>query len=178
MDQTGQVRDIGGHKELFIDEAPIAAMKNVRLTMNAPNHEWSQRQSLVMVAAKRQLPDRTSLETRYVISSLPPDAKLLLAATPAHWSIENSVHWALNVAFRAHDSRIRQGNAQHNMAILRRLAPDLLRNEKGAAVGVAAKPKRAGSKTDYLHNALSQKDANALCPGSLQEPEQSYRLYP
>ena len=84
MDQTGQVRDIGGHKELLIDEAPIAAMKNVRLTMNAPNHEWSQRQSLVMVEAKRQLPDRTSLEIRYFISSLPPDAKLLLAATPAH----------------------------------------------------------------------------------------------
>ena len=121
MDQTGQVRDIGGHKELFIDEAPIAATKNVRLTMNAPNLEWSQRQSLLMVAAKRQLPYRTSLETRYFISSLPPDAKLLLAATPAHWNIENSVHWALNVAFRAHDSRIRQGKraAQHgNLAPL------------------------------------------------------------
>ena len=41
MDQTKKVRDIGGHKELFIDEAPVAAMKNVRLTMNAPyqDHE-------------------------------------------------------------------------------------------------------------------------------------------
>jgi hypothetical protein len=41
MGQTEQVRDIGGHKELFIDEAPIAALKNVRLTMNSPyqDHE-------------------------------------------------------------------------------------------------------------------------------------------
>ena len=109
-----------------------------------PDQEWLQLQSLVMVEAKRPLPDRTSLETRYFISSLPPDAKSLLAATRAHWSIENSVHWALDVAFRADDSRIRQGNFQHNMAILRRLAPDLLRNEKRAAVGIAAKRKQAG----------------------------------
>lgn len=41
MNQTNIVRDIGGRKELFIDEAPIASMKNVRLTMNAPyqDHE-------------------------------------------------------------------------------------------------------------------------------------------
>ena len=109
-----------------------------------PDQEWSHLQSLVMVEATRPLPDRTSLETRYFISSMPPDAKSLLAATRAHWSIENSVHWALDVAFRADDSRIRQGNFQHNMAILRRLAPDLLRNEKRAAVGIAAKRKQAG----------------------------------
>ena len=41
MSRTDQVRDIGGRKELFIDEAPVASMKNVRLTMNAPyqDHE-------------------------------------------------------------------------------------------------------------------------------------------
>ena len=83
-----------------------------------------------MVEAKRQLPDRTSLATRHFISSLPPNAKLLLAATPARWNIENSVHSVPDVALRAHDSRIRPGHAQHNMAILRRLAPDLLRDQK------------------------------------------------
>ena len=58
-----------------------------------PDQEWSQLQSLVMVEPKRQLPDHSSLETRCSISSLPPDAKFLLAATRAHWSIENSAHW-------------------------------------------------------------------------------------
>ena len=109
-----------------------------------------------MVEAKRQLPESTSYATRYLISSLPPDAKLLLHSTRTHWSIENSVRWVLDVALREDDSRICQGHAQHNLAILRRLALNLLRREKSAKIGIAAKSNRAGWKTDYRLKVLSQ----------------------
>jgi len=117
-----------------------------------PDQEWSQLQSLVMVEAKRQLPESTSHATQYFISNLSPDVKLLLTSTRSHWSIENSAHWVLD----EDDSRIRQGHAQHNLAILCRLALNLLRREKSAKIGITAKRKRAGWKTDYLLKVLSQ----------------------
>lgn len=119
-----------------------------------PDKEWTQLQSLVMVECERRLPDHTSYETRYFISSLPPNAKQLLDATRGHWGIENSVHWVLDIAFREDESRIRLGNAQHNLAIVRRMALNLLRHEKTAKVGIAAKRKLAGWNPNYLLKVL------------------------
>ncbi|PLS67430.1 MAG: hypothetical protein CV045_13650 [Cyanobacteria bacterium M5B4] len=61
------------------------------------------------------------------MSSLPPDADLLLRAVRAHWSIENNFHWALDVVFREDDDRLRVLNGAENFAILRRFALNLLK---------------------------------------------------
>ncbi len=119
-----------------------------------PDGEWTQLQTLVMVESERRLPDHSSCETRYFIASLPPNAQQLLAATRSHWGIENSVHWVLDIALREDDSRIRQGHPPHNMAILRRMALNLLRHEKTAKIGIAAKRKRAGWRQDCLLKVL------------------------
>ena len=120
----------------------------------SPDEEWTQLQSLIMVEYERRLPDHSSCETRYFISSLPPDARQLLAVTRGHWSLENSAHWLLDIAFGEDDTRIRQGHAQHNLEIVRRLALDLLRKEKSAKVGIAARRKLAGWDLEYLLKAL------------------------
>ncbi len=86
------------------------------------------------------------------------DAKQLLTSTLSHRSIENPVYWVWD----GDDGRTRHGHAQHNLAVLRRMAFNLLPNEKGAKIGIAAKRKRAGRKTDYLLKVLSQKDGFAL----------------
>ena len=88
------------------------------------------------------------------------DAGLLLISTLSHWSIKNSVHRFLD----EDDTRIRQGHAQHNMAVLRRLAFSLLRRGNSAQIGISAKRKRAGWKTDYLLKDFSQQYAYALHP--------------
>ena len=93
------------------------------------------------------------------------DAKLLLTPTLSHRSTENSVYWLLD----GDDSRIRQVHAQHNLAVLRRMAFDLLPSENSAQIDIAAKRERTGWKTAYLLKILSQQDAIAL-PSPARSP--------
>ena len=86
------------------------------------------------------------------------DAKLLLTSTLSHRNTENSVYWLLD----GDDSRIRQVHAQHNLAVLRRMAFNLLPSENSAQIDIAAKRERTGWKTGYLLKILSQQDAIAL----------------
>lgn len=107
-----------------------------------------------MVECERRLPDHTSCETRYFISSLPPNAKQLLAATRGYWRVENSVPWVLDIASREDESRIRQGYVRHNFAIVRRMVLNLLGHGKTAKIDIAVKRKRAGRNQDYLLKVL------------------------
>ena len=80
------------------------------------------------------------------------DAKLLLTSTLSHRSTENSVPWLLD----GDDSRARQVDAQHNVAVPRRMALNLLRRENSTQIGIAAKRNRAGWNTAYLPKNFSQ----------------------
>jgi hypothetical protein len=68
----------------------------------------------------------------------------------SHWAIENAHHWVLDVAFGEDDSRIRTGYAAHNMAILKRIAHNLLRQDRTLKVGIANKRLAAGWDKNYL----------------------------
>ncbi len=73
----------------------------------------------------------------------------------SHWGIENSVHWVLDIAFREDDSRVRTGHADHNLAVLRHIALNLLRQEQSSQVGVKAKRLKSGWSNDYLLQVLA-----------------------
>ena len=107
-----------------------------------------------MVKAERRIGDETSQETRYYISSLSGEALAFAEAVRSHWSIENSCHWVLDVAFREDDCRVRKGNGAQNFAILRRIALNLLKQEKTAKCGVKAKRLKAGWNEAYLLKVL------------------------
>lgn len=115
---------------------------------------WSGLRSLVKITAERRLPTKIEVETRYFISSLPPDPAQLLQVVRAHWQIENAFHWVLDIAFREDESRVRKDHAPRNLALLRRLALNLLKQESSLKVGVKAKRLRAGWDAPYLLKVL------------------------
>lgn len=112
--------------------------------------KWAQLTSIAMVEAIRDCNGQISREVRYYISSLAPDAQRLAEAIRTHWSIENPLHWVLDVAFGEDDCRIRNGHAPENFTLLRHLAVSALNQEKTAKVGIKNKRLRAGWDDDYL----------------------------
>ena len=126
------------------------------------NQHWSGLRSLIMIESTREIIGRNStgiasVERRYYISSLPAKATLLGNTVRAHWGIENSMHWVLDVAFREDDCRIRVGEAAQNFAILRRIALNLLKQDTSTKLGIATKRLKAGWNVAYLAKLLGLK---------------------
>ncbi len=116
--------------------------------------DWPQLTSLLKLLTVRTVGDKTSVEVRYFISSWRADARAFLSRVREHWQIENGLHWVLDIAFREDESRIRKDHAPQNMATLRHFALNLLKQERSAHVGIAAKRKMAGWDNDYLFKVL------------------------
>lgn len=117
---------------------------------------WKGLRSMGVVETSRTVGEKYSVERRYYISSLPADAERLAEAVRGHWHIENRLHWVLDVAFREDESRIRTGHAAENMAVVRRIALNLLRQDTSVKLGVANKRLKAGWDEQYLLKILSQ----------------------
>jgi predicted transposase YbfD/YdcC len=83
--------------------------------------------TVIKIHSIREINGKTEEQSRYFISSLPCDAKLAAHAIRTHWSIENSLHWRLDVVFREDESRIRKDHAPENMALIRRVAVGLVK---------------------------------------------------
>jgi len=93
-------------------------------------------------------------ETRYYILSKKLSGRRFAAAVRSHWSIENQLHWQLDVTFQEDQSRLRLGHADANFSILRRTALSLLKNNHTLKVGVKNKRLAAGWDDSYLEQVL------------------------
>lgn len=95
-----------------------------------------------------------SNEVRVYILSKQLSGRKFAEAVRGHWSIENRLHWQLDVTFGEDQSRIRQGHADANFSILRRTALSLLKNNHTSKVGIKNKRLAAGWDDDYLAQVL------------------------
>lgn len=120
-----------------------------------PRKAWKNLRTVVMVQTERRIGMQRSQETRYYISSLENNARLILRCVRGHWSIENGLHWVLDISFREDESRVRKDHGPENFAILRHIALNLLKQEQTAKMGTHAKRLRAGWDEDYLLKILS-----------------------
>lgn len=127
--------------------------------MKAPTaigRHWPDTKSIVRVDRRStNAQGKTSKEVRYFISSLPPQAKRLAAPIRGHWGIENQLHWSLDVTFNEDQSRIRQGHAAENAALLRRLALSILKQDTRYADSLRCKRLRAAWETSALEHFLT-----------------------
>ena len=119
-----------------------------------PGKKWMNLQSVGMVEYIRKVNGKTKVETRYYISILTDNAKLLGESVRSHWGIENSLHWVLDVALREDDCRIRKDNAPQNFAVLRHIAVNAVGKEKSQKLGIKNKQVCAGWDNEYLEKIL------------------------
>ena len=89
-------------------------------------------------------------EIRYFLTSCGDDPAVLVPAIRRHWSIENALHWVLDVVFREDDSRVRDRTAARNLALLRKVALNLVARDRGSRASLRGRRKKAAWNDDYM----------------------------
>jgi predicted transposase YbfD/YdcC len=116
---------------------------------------WRDLKSVGCVIAVVRGEGKETVEVRYSISSLKPDAKVLAKAVRGHWGIENGQHGVLDVVFQEDQSRARLDNAAENFALLRRLAMNLMAKEGTKHASLRVKGRTAGWNDKLMTQILT-----------------------
>lgn len=115
--------------------------------------KWAGLRSFCLIESTRELKGKTETSRRYYISSLGVDAGRVARSIRAHWQIENSLHWCLDVVFNEDQSRARARNAAKNLGTLRAICLNLIKRIPGK-LSMKAKRFQAALSTDFLLMAL------------------------
>jgi predicted transposase YbfD/YdcC len=97
---------------------------------------------------------RCRLEARFYILSVLLSAKEFAGAVRGHWSIENNLHWQLDVSFREDESRVRRDHAPANLSVIRRFALGLLKRETSCRRGIETKRLKCAASDEYREKVL------------------------
>jgi predicted transposase YbfD/YdcC len=116
--------------------------------------EWKDLNSIVCLRSKRVVKDKETVELRYYISSLQGDAWKVGHAIRSHWSVENKLHWQLDVSYGEDDCKVRKDNGPENFSLIRRATLNLLKADKKTKAGIKNKRSKAGWDKDYMLSIL------------------------
>jgi predicted transposase YbfD/YdcC len=116
---------------------------------------WAHLHSLGLVESRREIGEKVEVERRYYLVSLPADGVRFGDAVRQHWSVENGLHWVLDVSFNEDACRIRKDKGAQTFSVLRHIALNLLRRESQNKRGIKARRKRAGWDRSYLLQVLT-----------------------
>ena len=136
-----------------IEDRDYAVSDDIKwLHLRHPN--WKTVRSIGFVDSRREEKGKVTCERRYFVSSLPAVAEEFAKVVRAHWGIENSLHYVLDVAFGEDGSRIRTGKGPENMSFIRKIALTLARSDTGSKSSVAGRIKQMAWSEEYLEQLL------------------------
>jgi predicted transposase YbfD/YdcC len=152
-----QEKHLAQHQTVEKDHGRIETRRywiTAQLGWLADHPQWEGLQSVGLVEALREVKGQVTVERRYYLTSLPAMAKPFAEAVRGHWSVENQLHWVLDVGLNEDQSRIRTGYAAENLAALRKMALNLLQQDTQLQRGIRGKQKNAGWDHRYLLSLL------------------------
>lgn len=115
---------------------------------------WKNLVTVSRIRSQRWIGEEKSCEDRYHIASI-TGATRVLWSVRSHWGIENELHWTLDIAFDEDRCRVRKDHGPENLALLRHIALNLLKQEKTCKRGIKGKRLLAAWKEDYLLKVLA-----------------------
>jgi len=119
----------------------------------AAKPDWAGLQAVGRVESIRIIGDQTSTEYRYFLCSL-TDPSRFAAAVRGHWGIENQQHWVLDVQFGEDACRTRRDHSAENLALIRRVALNVLRHNGPTRDSLKQRKIRAALNDRYRLNLL------------------------
>jgi len=119
------------------------------------DHRWPGLKAIGKIVRTRETATKTTMETAYYLLSMPMAAERLGQVVRAHWAVENSLHWTLDVTMNEDQARNRLDNGPNNLAVLRHMALNILNSQK-SKISNRRKIKRAGWSNEFLANLLAQ----------------------
>jgi len=119
--------------------------------------QWAGIQSIALIEGERKIGDKTTIERRYFISSLEVDAKRIAKSVRAHWGIENSLHWVLDVTFNEDQMRTRKDNGPQVRAVLNHAAINICKMNTTRKASIRRKRNIAAWEPDFLTELITNK---------------------